>query len=274
MRVKCLIISAIFILLIGCDQKAQIKSESSDSIEPVVPISAEAKAFVQSIEGKHQKELYDKKEVIQFDLDLKFGGKQRFLGKVNMTPNGGMVRMEDSLKVMIWDGQEAYLFPETSTYSKTRFDVLTWSYFFAAPYKLSDPGVNHHYLGNDRPLNQYNYAASQITFGEGVGDSPKDWYIAYKDKKEDLLVALAYIVTYNTTIEKASEDPHAITYEAFIELEGIPFATQWNFWTWNWDGQLIKLLGTASLSNIKFMKKAEDMFQPSASFKKANKPEA
>ncbi len=275
MKFKNLLTLLTVCCLFACGEKPKNESEKQidtpDSTAQVPAVSEEAAKFIQSVENKHRKEQFESKEVVQFDLDLSFGGKKRFLGTLSMTPNGGLVRMEDSSKVMIWDGKEAYLSPESSTYTKTRFDVLTWSYFFAAAYKMSDPGVNHNYLGDDRPLNRDNYSASQMTFAENVGDSPEDWYIAYMDNKENLLVALAYIVTYNTDVKKASEDPHAITYEAFIELEGIPFATQWNFWTWNWDGQLSKLLGTASVSNIKFIKKAEDLFQPSASFKKVKK---
>ncbi len=105
------------------------------------------------------------------------------------------------------------------------------------------------------------FETGKLTFGENVGDSPDDWYIVYKEKESSLLAAMAYIVTASSSVEEAEEDPHAITYEAYTEVGGIPFATQWNFWTWNEQGELNKLLGSATISNIKFIKNSLDEFK-------------
>jgi len=105
-----------------------------------------------------------------------------------------------------------------------------------------------------------------MTFEKGIGDTPEDWYIVYKDRNSDLLAAMAYIVTSGEkTVEEAEKDPHVITYEAYTEVGGIPFATQWNFWTWNEAGEMNKLLGSATVSNIEFTEKEGDMFQLTAS---------
>ena len=50
-----------------------------------------------------------------------------------------------------WDGKKAMVLPDNVDDKNARFGLLTWSYFFAAPYKLSDPGTNHKYL-SDIPL--------------------------------------------------------------------------------------------------------------------------
>ena len=175
-----------------------------------------------------------------------------------MTPSGGLVKMTDSSKTLIWDGKTS--FSSYSSYKSSRFGLLTWSYFFAAPYKLSDPGTNMEYLGGKK-LNELSFETGKLTFGENVGDSPDDWYIVYKEKESSLLAAMAYIVTASSSVEEAEEDPHAITYEAYTEVGGIPFATQWNFWTWNEQGELNKLLGSATISNIKFIKNSLDEFK-------------
>jgi hypothetical protein len=250
---------------VHAEEKEAEYSPSKDTL------NSEVAAYISSLEAQHRQELWYQKEVIQFDLKLMFGGKSRFHGTLYMTPDGGKVRMEDAYKVMIWDGKEAYLSPDTVSYPKARFDLLTWSYFFAAPYKLSDPGTKHEYLGV-QPLGEENYPALKLTFADGVGDSPDDWYIVYQSDSSHLLAAMAYIVTYSQSKKKAEENPHLITYEAYTEVDGIPFATQWNFWSWNKSGEMKKLLGTASLSNIKFIKKAEHLFQPSAYYKVVDKP--
>lgn len=248
-----ILISIIVFGLISCGPKTEADKNES--------LLSPAELFVQSIENEHNSEVYNSKEIIQFDLNLVFGGKVRFDGSIQMTPNAGMVNMKDSNKTMIWDGQNAYT--SDSSYSKARFDLLTWSYFFAAPYKLNDKGTIHTILGQ-KLLNEESFDALKLTFEDGIGDSPEDWYVVYKDQKSDLLAAMAYIVTSSKSLEEAEKDPHAITYEAYVELDGIPFATQWNFWTWNEEGELNKLLGSAVISNIRFIKKEESLFKPSS----------
>jgi hypothetical protein len=227
--------------------------------------------FVAAIEQEHQKNAFLQKELIAFDLSLYFGGKPRFIGTVKMTPSGDLVRMEDSSKVMLWDGKKAYISPDTISYSKGRFDLLTWSYFFAAAYKLSDPGTRMEYLG-DKELNGVSFEASKLSFEANVGDSPDDWYIVYKDQSSNLLAALAYIVTYGKSKEAAESDPHAISYEAYETVAGIPIATQWNFWTWNEAGELNKLLGEGIISNVRFTKKNPEDFKLKTAFRELGKP--
>ncbi|MDB4060624.1 hypothetical protein OAD50_05285 [Vicingaceae bacterium] len=77
----------------------------------------------------------------------------------------------------------------------------------------------------------------------------------------DLLAAMAYIVTGGeTSVEDAEKTPHVITYEAYVEVKGVPVATQWNFWTWNQAWEMNKLLGSATVSNVDFLEKAGDTF--------------
>jgi hypothetical protein len=271
---KILGLTTAIILLLACNNSSNQQSETEvkqASVKAQKPTKQEQ--FIRSIETAHHAEAYNDKELIQFDFNLIFGGKQRFQGIVTMSPNGGIVRMQDSTKTMIWDGEMAYLSPADIDYSKTRFDVLTWSYFFAAPYKLDDPGTKHELLGN-KNLNGQAFSAMKLTFKNGVGDSPDDWYVVYQDQETDLLAAMAYVVTYSKSLDQAEEDPHAITYEAYDEVDGIPFATQWNFWTWNEEGELNKLLGEAQISNIQFIKKADDLFKAPANSRKVEKPAA
>lgn len=235
--------------------------------------SPEANELVDQIEKKHQKESWYAQELIVFDLELYFSGKARFIGTVSMTPDGGKVKMESADKTMIWDGENAWTNNSDADATKVRFDLLTWSYFFAAPYKFSDPGTKYSEF-KERKLDKNSYPSFKLSFENGVGDSPDDWYIVYKDSKENLLAAMAYIVTYSKDVKDAEQDPHLITYEAYETVNGIPIATQWNFWTWNEAGEMKKLLGNATISKVHFTKKAESVFQPSASFKILGKPQA
>ena len=232
--------------------------------EPKVEFT-DAEKLVAEIEKTHKKEVFEQNEVVQFDLQLNFGGKERFNGRVYVMISGAKIKMEDDSTLMFWNGEKAMVLPSTENNEKARFDLLTWSYFFTAPYKLSDPGTNHQFLGSSF-LGGAEYDANKLTFDQGTGDTPEDWYIVYKDKNSGLLAAMAYIVTSGgATLEEAEKDPHVITYEAYTDIGGIPFATQWNFWTWNESGEMHKLLGNATIGNIEFTKKAGDLFSLTAS---------
>jgi len=273
--------------LTACDalKNGKVESESRDvdSTEIASTTPSDGHLFVQSIEKAHHKAEVLNKELIQFDLNLMFRGKSRFSGTISMTPDGSLIKMHDSTKTVIWNGEEVFVSPDSVSTEGVRFSVLTWTYFFAAAYKLSDPGAQMELLG-EKSLSitasenadsaGVNYTAGKLTFDDGVGDSPDDWYVVYQDKETDLLAAMAYIVTYGGKgQEKAEENPHVITYEAYTDIDGIPIATQWNFWTWNEEGEMDKLLGEAIVSNIQFIKKAADLFKPAANAKKVDKPE-
>lgn len=272
MKLKNILIILLCSVVVSSCKSEQAKDKKEDKTPDKVE-QTKADSLVSAIEKAHGKSVFDKKELVQFDLNLFFGGKSRFEGTILMTPDGSLIKMQDSSTVMIWDGKKAFIVPDSADDAGARFALFTWSYFFAAPYKLSDEGTKHEYLG-EQPLGDMTFLANKLTFKENVGDSPDDWYILYKDKNSDLLAAMAYIVTYGgTSKSEAEEDPHLITYEAYSEIEGIPFATQWNFWTWNKKGEMKKLLGNATISNIKFIKKADVSFETPANFKELNKQE-
>ena len=253
-------------LVIACsnpDKQTNKDESSSENVEKMQ--LTDAKKLVKSIEQTHRKDVFESFDAVQFDLNLTFGGKERFDGRIYMMTNGGAIKMEDKNSIKLWDGTNAMILPDTSNNESARFGLFTWSYFFAAPYKLNDPGTKHEFLGQIQ-LGETKFDANKLTFEKGIGDTPDDWYIVYKDGNSDLLAAMAYIVTSGETdLEEAEKDPHVITYEAYIEVEGVPFATQWNFWTWNQEGEMSKLLGTATVSNVEFIKKAGDLFSLSAS---------
>lgn len=249
------ILSLLILLIYACD--SQIQKEEHNATP--------AQDFIQPIQRAHKDSIFQTHSHVQFDLKLIFSSKLRFDGQVYIDLNNHRVKMQDSSKTMIWDGENAYVFPANLDYSKARFDLLTWSYFFLAPYKLDDPGTHFELLGLKK-LNDKNFEAGKLSFDKGVGDSPDDWYICYQDPESELLAAMAYIVTYFKKTAEAEKDPHCISYEAYESVGGIPFATVWNFWTWNEAGELNKLLGTAQISQIQFTKKAPGFFEPDATF--------
>lgn len=205
------------------------------------------------LETAHHKGEFLSKEAVQTDIVLSFGGKQRLNAKMILATNSsrGLLVKEDGSQ-LYFDQDKVYSTSETEKASKARFDAYTWSYFFLMPYKISDSGALLKKEKN-RMLQGKEHLTSRLTFESGVGDAPEDWYVLYEDEEDHLLKASAYIVTAHGSKEEAEKDPHAIRFENFKDVEGIPVAHAWSFWGWTEVDGFTKKLGEATLKNSKFI---------------------
>ncbi len=209
--------------------------------------------FVKEIEKAHFKTLFESHKAISFDIQLFFNNKERLNANIVMLTNSGKVKInkKDGTE-LLYNGKDMLVFPPEANNEKARFDMFTWSYFFAIPYKLSDPGTIWE-VQKEKTMFEKEMPTAKLTFESGTGDSPKDWYLVYKNEKTNLISAMAYIVTLGKTLNEAEKNPHAITYEEYKKVEGILFATSWKFWEWNEVTGATKELGNAKISNIKFI---------------------
>lgn len=185
------------------------------------------------IEKAHQADLWRGKEAVAVELTIRFGGKERFRGRILMRPQVDVVRLERADgAVAVFDGTDAWLSPAKADWPKARFDVLTWAYFWAAPYKLQDRGARLESTG-EANLRGTRMQTARLTFATSTGDAPNNWYVLYRDPDSSRLAAMAYIVAYGTAREEAEKEPHAIVYEDFQNVEGIPMSLRWMFWNWS-----------------------------------------
>ena len=235
-----------FMLVLSCGQESNYE---------------EHKSFAETLEFAHKKDEFLSKDIIEFDLLLKFRGKERLNGTLALTTDSQKgVITEKNGDQLYYDGDQVfYKYRDSLDSEKIRFKAYTWSYFFLFPYKLSDPGVIWSDYEN-KLLNEKSYDVEKLSFEEGTGDSPDDWYITYADTATNLVYATAYIVTYTKSQTKAEEDPHAIVYEDYKEVDEVPLSHRWTFWEWR-DGVLSNQIGEATLSNFKFLDKEERSFE-------------
>lgn len=242
---------ACVLFIISCAQKKDHEA---------TPERAENKkiGFVEEVENAHKKEKFLNNDVISFDLDLSFGGQPRLNGKFITKTNSQdaviIYNTGDTLYINDDDVFASSLFKEQKS---LRFDAYTWTYFFLLPYKLSDQGAMVDDLGLKNE-----HKKAKLTFGKDVGDAPDDWYMLHIDKQNNLLDYVAYIVTANKTKEEAEEDPHAIRYFAYEQIDGIQIASQWEFYEWSEGKELSKKIGEAQLKNISFAPVDETFFTP------------
>ena len=247
------------VLLSACGEK---KSATAEEVPPPAPSRLQPD-YASAVHTAHGGGHWEQKQALQADIDLTFAGRNLINGTLTMLTDVSKVRIDqhDSIGTsMIWTGDEAAVSPAPSGQRSARFHLLTWPYFIAAPFKISDPGTFLEEQGTDS-INGKQTEVGRLTFASGVGDSPDDWYVLYKDDK-DVLQAMAYIVTYGpTSQEKAEEDPHAIVYESYTEVDGVLLSDKWTFWEWRQDSGLTRQIGEATLSNLHFTTPAPDFFE-------------
>jgi hypothetical protein len=189
--------------------------------------------FAAPIARAHSADVWHGKGAFQSGIVVRFGGNQILEGRMLTTPSMSRTRIElASGAVAIWDGEEVWVSPGGAEFPEARFHALTWPYFLSAPMKLRDAGARLEPLGS-KELRGEAFETARLTFDAGVGDTPDDWYVLYRNPESGRLAAMAYIVTFGTSREEAEKEPHAITYDEFVDVEGVPIPTRWTFWMWS-----------------------------------------
>lgn len=228
----------------------------------------EKQSFAENVESAHKKDAFLAETAVQFDLFLRFNEKTRLDGTLTLLTNSTKGKIEEKNgSVLYYDNETVYVAPDSSlNASSIRFKAYTWSYFFLLPYKLTDDGTKWEDYPKKAIADEV-FNAEKLTFESGTGDAPDDWYILYQDQKSELLKYAAYIVTANKTVAEAEEDPHAIAYSNYEDIDGVPIATEWTFHGWDLaKNRPTELLGTAFISNIKFVDTADAFFNPPPNF--------
>jgi hypothetical protein len=264
---KNLILICSILLLISCKEEQKKETNTNEVImsEPDGGIGngalSPALAFAHGIENAHNKTDWASKKAVSFDIVLKFGGQERLNAKVTSLTNSTKVRVDKNNNTqLIYDGDNVYLCPENAEIKGARFDMFTWQYFFALPYKLTDPGTKWESLESVE-MDTNTYDVGKLSFEKNIGDAPDDWYVVYQERETGLLHAAGYIVTFGTEQEKAEQNPHAIVYSEYKVIDGIPVATKWSFHNWNQKDGFGDQIGEASLSNITFFNAEDKLFE-------------
>jgi len=259
------------IILISCNQNKK-ENQTTDTTSEKIPVEPKGgigdgglsieNVYVKSIEKTHKKDEFLKHKAISFNINVLFGGNEHLDGKITMLTNSTKIRIDrkDESK-LIYNGEKVFLCPKEVNYKGARFDIFTWTYFFGFPYKLDDPGTKWE-LKNPKPLDGVEHQTAKLTFENGIGDAPDDWYVLYSDN-QNLLKAAAYIVTFGSAgdTSKAEADPHAIQYKDFKTINGIPFATKWEFFGWTEEKGMTTKIGEATITDITFLEQEGNIFE-------------
>ena len=129
------------------------------------------------------------------------------------------VKVETEKWAMGSDGKNVWISPVENEYrGNPRFYHNLYFYFFAMPFVLGDPGVFYEDMEPKELLGK-TYNAIKISYGDGIGDSPKDNYILYYDPETYRMEWLMYTVTFRS--QESSDRFNLIKYEDWNEMEGV-----------------------------------------------------
>ena len=246
------LIFATFLILLGCQQK---KATPKVKEEKVIE-----KTLAQKIETAHQKESFLKHEAISFDAAISFGGSEVFNANITITTSSDLAKItyQNGDEIYV-NQQDIFVSPNLKDNPGVRFHAYTWTYFFLFPYKLNDNGTKWDYNFKTSETSS-TYTTAKLSFEANTGDAPDDWYITYTDVKTNVLNHVAYIVTAGKTKEAAEADPHAIKYDSYQTVDGVPFSSEWGFYEWNLTDGLTNKIGAGKITNIKFVDNFRDTF--------------
>jgi hypothetical protein len=225
--------------------------------------AAQAEGFAETVEHAHGRDRWYAQPAIETTLRVEFGGHQILEGRMLTDTPVGHTRFElADGSVLVWDGGAAWIAPADSSFQNTRFHVLTWPYFLAAPMKLRDPGSHLESLGRRPFRDGQSLETARMTFDPGVGDTPDDWYVLYR-AENGRLAAMAYIVTFGKGVEAAEREPHAIVYDDWVEVEGVSISTRWTFFAWSEErGIYGDPIGHVALDDPRFVTPDAGAFDP------------
>lgn len=240
-----ILLTTLFMSCKPADKENKTKPEPVQEENTTTPIGL--------IENAHHKAHFLSKKAIEFDITVLFGGNEHISGKIATFTNSSkaIITLTTGDKIYV-NKDKVYHTPNIKNEQMVRFDAFTWSYFFLFPYKLSDEGTQWSKF-EKATLNGEEKNSQFLTFESGTGDAPDDWYYVYSNPNTDLIDVAAYIVTFGKGKEKAEKEPHAVKYNNYQKVDGIPIATKWTYWGWNKEEGLTTQIGKATISNVKFI---------------------
>ena len=157
-----------------------------------------------------------------------------------------------------FDGQEVWVAPNKNAYregkSSARFYHNLNFYFFAMPFVLADPGINYEILPQ-KEMDGKTYDGVKVSYNEGVGDSPEDYYIAYFDSETHQMYLLLYTVTYYSG--EANEKYRALVYDNWETVNGLLLPKTLKGFTYE-DGELGETRYEKVFENLKLSETAPE----------------
>ncbi len=204
---------------------------------------------------------FDEKNTLVFELSHPEGNEKHTIDLKTRH-----ARIETDKFTLGFDGDKAWI-QQDSTYFKgdPRFYHNLMFYFYAMPFVLGDDGISYEKT-DTLTVGDQSYPGYKISYGEGVGDSPKDNYFLYYDANSNQMKFLGYTVTFFS--KETSEKISLIEYSDWNDVDGLllPETLKWRTYQ---EGKVGEVKSERTFVNAKASKEklSSDMFEQPATKK-------
>jgi hypothetical protein len=157
-----------------------------------------------------------------------------------------------------WDGERAWIAPDSIEQPNPRFWALSGFYFQQIPFVFADPGLNYEALPDDT-IDGTPHDMVQVTFEPGTGDSPGDTYTLYLDKDSGQVDAIRYTVSFGRDVEPGADLPETFfDYEDYVTVDGLTVPTRFEGYSYSdEDGPGETLRNEANADSISYRRSFE-----------------
>ncbi len=224
---KLTLLVLLFGTFISCKQEVKSEKEDTVSETPQVEVVPDrSKDFPEDIAAIFKAhggiQAFDQMNTLIFELSNPEGNEKHITDLKTRH-----ARIETDKFVLGFDGNDAWLVQD-STYFKgnPRFYHNLMFYFYAMPFVLGDQGISYEKVA-DLTVGDISYPGYKISYGDGVGDSPKDNYFLYYDASSHQMKFLGYTVTFFS--KETSEKISLIEYSDWNKVNGLilPKTLKW-----------------------------------------------
>lgn len=211
--------STFFLLLtfIACqpsttESDTETTSPQEETPQPVINLPKE---LASALEAHGGLERWQSMKTLEFEIERADSTEHHLIDLTNRK-----VLLSHPNYKLGFDGQDVWVSPNKEAFGKgsARFYHNLIFYFHAIPFVLADPGINYEILPQ-RELDGKTYDAVKISYNDGVGDAPDDYYIAHFDTETHLMKLLLYTVTYYSG--ESNDKYNALVYDEWEEVNGL-----------------------------------------------------
>lgn len=221
--------------------------------------------FVNTVELAHNQRVYDRAEALAVDVEFLWRANYRFRGTLLYETGSMRSRLiADDGTLMVFDGKKAYARPAAAATAEARYLLLAMPYFVAAPFKLGESGFTLA-APPDQTLPFYGVQvhAAILQYKQKKDAEHPPSMVLYLARDKGYLEAIGGIQTGPEHQDVLK--PRAIVYRDLVDVDGVKFASVWDFYPWSESGGPTGgLIGRAKLSNFRFVIPVKDAFKAPA----------
>ena len=205
-------------ILVACGGTKTEEKTAEVAPEPQVQTSHHSESIAKVFAAHGGFDTWSKLKQLSYNM-----GEQKTLVELQ----NRYTRLESENMTVGYDGEKVWVNPPNERADGMRMRYNLMFYFYAFPFVVGDPGITYEDL-EPKEIKGKTYNAVKISYGDGVGDSPKDNYIILSDQETHQMEWLMYTATFGGG--ETSERYSLIKYDGWQNYGGVilPGSLQWH----------------------------------------------